>query len=77
MAKITKQYLDYSGLNLYNEYIFNKINNKQSKITGIEGQVVQINSSGNAVASDLNLITVGDIDTICGSAIQYAEEVKF
>lgn len=77
MAKITKQYLDYSGLNLYNEYIFNKINNKQSKITGIEGQVVQINSSGNAVASDLNLITVGDIDTICGGAIQYAEEVKF
>ena len=77
MSKITKQYLDYSGLNLYNEYIFNKINNKQSKITGIEGQVVQINSSGNAVASDLNLITVGDIDTICGGAIQYAEEVKF
>lgn len=28
MAKITKQYLDFNGLNLYNEYIFSKI--KQS-----------------------------------------------
>ena len=50
---------------------------KQNTITGTEGQVVQINASGKAAAADLNLITVDDIDTICGGAIEYAEEVMF
>ena len=50
---------------------------KQNTITGTEGQVVQINSSGKATAADLNLITVDDIDNICGGAIQYAEDVMF
>ena len=54
-----------------------QLNAKQGKLTGTEGQVVQINSSGNAVAADLNLITVEEIDEICGGAIEYAEDVMF
>lgn len=53
------------------------LNTKQDAITGTEGQVVQINSDGEAVASNLELIAVEDIDTICGGAISYAEDVVF
>lgn len=53
------------------------IDSKQNVITGTDGQVVQINSDGNAVASDLNLITVEDIDVICGKTIKSANEVMF
>lgn len=50
---------------------------KQDALTGAEGHVVQIDAAGKAVAAELNLITVEDIDAICGGAIQYAEDVKF
>lgn len=50
---------------------------KQNALTGTQGQVIQIDANGKAAAVDLNLITVEDIDTICGGAIQYAEDVMF
>lgn len=53
------------------------LDDKEDSITGTEGQVVQIDSNGNAVASDLNLITVEDIDAICGETINSANEVMF
>lgn len=53
------------------------IESKQDVLTGTEGQVVQIGNDGKAVAADLELITVEDIDAICGGAIEYAEEVLF
>lgn len=53
------------------------LNAKQDILTGTEGQVVQFDADGKAVALDLNLITVDDIDTICGGTIQYANDVMF
>lgn len=53
------------------------IASKQDALTGTEGQVVQFNTEGKPVASDLELITIDDIDAICGGSIQYAEEVLF
>ena len=58
--------------NTYHVAYKDDLNKKQDAITGTEGQIVQINSSGKAVASDLNLITIDDIDTICGGNIEYA-----
>jgi hypothetical protein len=43
-----------------------EVNNKQDILRGTEGQVVQFNSEGVPVASVLDLITIEDIDTICG-----------
>lgn len=61
----------------YNVAYKEDLNAKQDTLTGTEGQVVQIDASGKAVASELNLITVGEIDAICGGAISYAEDVMF
>lgn len=61
----------------YNVAYKTDLDKKQNVLTGTEGQVVQINASGKAVSADLNLITVEDIDLICGGTIQYAEEVLF
>lgn len=63
--------------NKFNVAYKSDLNAKQDALAGTEGQVVQINASGKAAAADLNLITVDDIDTICGGAIEYAEEVMF
>lgn len=71
------KYLSYDGLTKYDSLIKTIVNTKQDVITGTEGQVVQIDSSGKPVTSDLNLISVEDIDVICGSTIESANEVMF
>lgn len=43
-----------------------EVNNKQDILSGTEGQVVQFDNEGKPVASTLDLISVNDIDTICG-----------
>lgn len=43
-----------------------EVNNKQDILTGIEGQVVQFDNEGKPAAATLELISVNDIDTICG-----------
>lgn len=57
--------------------VYNSLSTKQDKLTGTEGQIVKFNSEGKPVATDLELITVDDIDAICGGSIQFAEEVMF
>lgn len=66
-----------SDNNTYNLAYKEDLNAKQDTLTGTEGQVVQIDSSGKAIASELKLITVDEIDAICGGAISYAEDVMF
>ena len=83
--KLTVKYIVLSsngGIMMSDTYTRNvayktDLNAKQNTITGTEGQVVQIDASGKAVAADLNLITVDEIDAICGGAIEYAEDVMF
>ena len=73
----------YPSIKAMEEYVDNKafdpsmVENKQDKITGTEGQIVQIDANGNPVATDLELITIDDIDAICGATIQAASEVTF
>ena len=43
-----------------------EVNSKQDILSGIEGQVVQFDNEGRPVAATLELISVNDIDTICG-----------
>lgn len=43
-----------------------EVNNKQDILTGTEGQVVQFDNEGKPAAVTLELISVNDIDTICG-----------
>ena len=43
-----------------------EVNSKQDILSGIEGQVVQFDNEGKPVAATLELISVNDIDTICG-----------
>ena len=47
-----------------------KLTDKQNILVGTEGQVIVIDSTGKAVASDLNLITTDEIDAICGTTIE-------
>ena len=61
----------------YNYATKDSVDSKQDTITGTEGQVIQIDATGKAVASDLDLITVEDVDAICGGAISYADDVMF
>ena len=47
----------------------------QRSITGDQGQLVGFDADGNAVAQDL--ITIADIDAICGATILMLNEVSF
>ena len=51
------------------------LDEKQDKIIGTAGQIVQINAEGKAEAS--SLINIEDIDEICGTSIQLSSEVTF
>ena len=71
MAKITKQYLDFNGLNLYNEYVFSKIKqpdwnqNDETAADYVKNRTHYIQDNGTVIQLDEKFIpdTIARVST--------------